>query len=279
MGTDPIQAVEEALIDTSSAIRSAFTVRGSVDRENPSGEQQLRADVRADELLIERLGKIHGIGMYASEERDSTHDVGDGYSVTVDPLDGSSNLESNNPVGTIVGLYDEPLPTGGQSLEAAWFLVYGPLTTMISMRAGDVTEAVIVDRAIKDRGSIRLPEEPTVYGFGGRKPDWPRSFAAFADEIAHELKLRYGGSLVGDVNQVLRYGGMFSYPALESAPRGKLRLQFEAIPMAAIVEAAGGESSNGSESLLSVEPDELHQRTPVHLGNKALIDRLETALS
>ncbi|MFW6153550.1 MAG: class 1 fructose-bisphosphatase, partial [Halobacteriota archaeon] len=86
-------------------------------------------------------------------------------------------------------------------------------------------------------------------------------------------------AMVGDVNQVLTYGGIFSYPALRDAPEGKLRLQFEAIPMAHIIETAGGASSDGSRPLTEIVPDGLHERTPVHLGNEALIDRLELALA
>ena len=110
-------------------------------------------------------------------------------------------------------------------------------------------------------------------------PDWTPEFTEYAREIEQELKLRYGGAMIGDVNQVLTYGGIFAYPALESNPDGKLRLQFEANPIAAIVEAAGGASSDGEQSLLDVDPDDVHGRVPVYLGNEDLIDRLETTLA
>ena len=126
---------------------------------------------------------------------------------------------------------------------------------------------------------VRLPDDPTVYGFGGRVPDWPDDFAGYVDEVEDELKLRYGGAMIADVNQVLTYGGVFAYPALESAPNGKLRLQFEGNPIGHIVETAGGASSDGSQSLLDVEPTELHERVPVHVGNESLVDRLEAALA
>lgn len=279
MGTDPLNEIEAALVDSAATIRSEFTDRGAIDEENPSGEVQLSSDVRADEILLDQFSAIEGIGYYASEEREAIQEIGQGYAVTVDPLDGSSNLGSNNPVGTIVAVFDDTLPAGGNSLVAAWFLLYGPLTTMVGTRGNTVTETVIVDRMVYSERSISLPADPTVYGFGGRLPDWPSAFASFADDIANELKLRYGGAMVADVNQVLTHGGIFAYPALESAVSGKLRLQFEAIPMAAIVEAAGGASSDGQRSLLGIEPDELHQRIPVHLGNTELIDRLERALA
>ena len=278
MERDPVDRLEQAIIESTERIRSAFTNRGVVDDENPSGEQQLAADVAADELLAERFGAIDGIGSYASEERRSVLDIGEGLSVTVDPLDGSSNLGPNNPVGTIVAAYESTLPARGDDLVAAWFVLYGPLTTVVGTRGETVVESVVVDGAVVRERTVSIPSSPTIYGFGGRVPEWPSDFEAVANEIATELKLRYGGAMVADVNQVLTHGGIFAYPALSSAPQGKLRLQFEAIPMAAIVEAAGGASSDGRQSLLQVDPSDLHQRTPVHLGNEPLIDRIESAL-
>ncbi len=275
---DPIDEIGATLIDIAGTIRANLPGRGSAGAENPSGEVQRKGDLQADDLLADSLGNIDGVGSFASEEREAVLDVGDGLSVTVDPLDGSSNLRSNNTVGTIVAAYDAPLPAHGDDLLAAWFVLYGPLTTIVSTRGESVVERVIVDGDVYGERSVTIPSDPTVYGFGGRVPDWPNDFDEFADDITHELKLRYGGAMVADVNQILSHGGIFSYPALKSAPEGKLRVQFEGYPMGAIVEAAGGASSNGSGSLMAVEPTELHQRTPFHVGNAALIERLEAAL-
>ncbi len=260
--------------------------RGTVDEENPSGETQAEADVWADDLLGDRLAGIDGVGQYASEERAEVVDCGadpaDGgaYAVAVDPLDGSSNLKSNNTMGTIFGVYDAALPARGETLVAAGYVLYGPITTMVIATEETVAEYELSggERTIVDR-DVSLPDEPVVYGFGGRVPDWTDDFRAYAREIEDELKLRYGGALIGDVNQVLTYGGTFGYPALESRPEGKLRLQFEGNPIGYVVERAGGRSSNGTRSLLAVEPDALHDRTPVHVGNDELIERLEAALA
>jgi len=286
---DPI-AVAEAVLDAAAAaapeIRAGLPGRRRyLDDENPSGEDVLAADVYADGLLEEVLGDIDGVGTYASEERESTVDTGDGaVSVAVDPLDGSSNLESNNPMGTVIAAYDAPLPASGRDLVAAGFVLYGPVTTMVAgVGAPDETtihEYLVTEEGEReDMGRIDLPEDPTVYGFGGRVPDWPDDFAAYVDEIEDELKLRYGGAMIADVSQVLSYGGVFAYPALESAPDGKLRLQFEGNPVAYLVEGAGGRSSDGARSLLDVEATGIHQRVPVHVGNHELIDRLEATLS
>lgn len=260
--------------------------RGTVDAENPSGETQAVADVWADELLGDRLAGIDGVGQYASEERAAVVDCGtdpattDAYAVAVDPLDGSSNLKSNNAMGTIFGVYDDAVPARGETLVAAGYVLYGPITTMVIATDETVSEYELSggERRLVER-DLTLPDDPVVYGFGGRVPDWPDDFREYAREIERELKLRYGGALIGDVNQVLTYGGTFGYPALESRPEGKLRLQFEGNPIGYVVEQAGGRSSNGDRSLLAVEPDDLHDRTPVHVGNDEFIDRLESALA
>jgi len=277
---DTIEAVRDAVAAATPEIRAGLPGRREeADAENPSGERRLAADEYADELLEARLGAVDGVGAYASEEREGVVDAGEGYSVAVDPLDGSSNLKPNNVMGTIVGVYDAPLPAAGRDLVAAGYVLYGPITTMAFAREGSVTEYLIENGSITTlREDVTLPDEPTVYGFGGRVPDWSADFAAYVDEVESELKLRYGGAMIGDVNQVLTYGGVFAYPALQSSPEGKLRLQFECNPVAYVIESAGGRSSDGTGSILDVDPDGLHQRTPVYLGTESLIDRLESTL-
>ncbi|UPW00174.1 fructose-1,6-bisphosphatase [Halorussus gelatinilyticus] len=276
---DAVAAAFEVVARSAPQIRGGLAGRrGKTDGRNASGETQLAADVWADDLLEERLTAIEGVGQFASEERDDVVDAGDGeYAATVDPLDGSSNLQSNNSMGTILGVYDADLPAPGNRLVAAAYVLYGPITTMVTAREGEVTEYVVENdgsrRAVRE--DVTLPEDPTVYGFGGRVPDWTDRFADYAREIEDELKLRYGGAMIGDVNQVLTYGGVFAYPELQSRPEGKLRLQFEGNPIGYIVESAGGGSSDGETSLLDAEVEELHQRTPVYLGNEALVERLE----
>ncbi|MEF8778410.1 MAG: class 1 fructose-bisphosphatase, partial [Natronomonas sp.] len=204
--TDTIDAVLDVVAETAPDVRGGLAGRRVYDSgANPSGERQLEADVYADELLAERLLDIDAVGGYASEERESVL-TGDGtYYVAVDPLDGSSNLRSNNTMGTIFAVYDEPLPASGAALLASGFVLYGPITTMVTARDGVVTEAVIEDdgsRQVVDP-DVTLPEEPTVYGFGGRVPNWTGAFSAYVERVESELKLRYGGAMIGDVNQVL----------------------------------------------------------------------------
>ncbi|WP_247008977.1 class 1 fructose-bisphosphatase [Halorientalis litorea] len=278
---DAIERVFETVAETAPDIRASLPGRREYETaENPTGDQMLAADRYADELLEERLLAIEGVASYASEEREGVVEgEGGDLHVACDPLDGSSNLKSNNVMGTIVAVYDDPLPASGRALRAAGYVLYGPITSMVTARDGTVAEAVVEDgeRTVVD-DDLTLPADPVVYGFGGRVPDWPDEFAAYAAEIEDELKLRYGGAMIGDVSQVLEYGGIFAYPALDSATNGKLRLQFEGNPIGYIVESAGGRSSDGHQSLLDVTPERLHQRVPVHVGNTELVDRLERAL-
>jgi fructose-1,6-bisphosphatase I len=298
MATDSentIDGIIETVARTAPEIQSGLPDRREKStEENPSGEEQLAADIYADDLLAERLLAIPGVSTYASEERAEVLDAeavgeeanGDETSerlhVGVDPLDGSSNLKPNNTIGTILAVYEAPLPASGQDLRGAAYVLYGPITTMMVARDGDLTEYLLREDGTETlREDVTLPGDPLVYGFGGRVPDWPAEFTEYVRSVESnpEFKLRYGGAMIGDVNQVLTYGGIFAYPALQSAPEGKLRLQFEGNPIAYIIESAGGRSSDGEGSLLAIEPDGLHQRVPVHIGNGELIDRLEAALA
>ncbi|SDJ35456.1 D-fructose 1,6-bisphosphatase [Halovenus aranensis] len=280
--SDTIEAVFDTVAAVAGDVRSVLRSRRSYEAaENPSGEQQLAADVYADERLEEELLDLPAVGSYASEERDGLCEDSGAYHVACDPLDGSSNLQSNNGMGTIVGIYDEQPPAPGDALVAAGYVLYGPITTMVTAVGETVTEFLVEDgtREVLNE-SVTLPAEPVTYGFGGRAPDWPEAFATFVDAVeADRLKLRYGGAMVADVNQVMTYGGIFGYPMLADRPEGKLRLQFEGHPMAYIVEAAGGASSDGVQSLLGKTPTDIHERSPVFVGNDALIDDLESTLA
>ncbi|MFY4813242.1 class 1 fructose-bisphosphatase [Haloarcula sp. AONF1] len=278
--TEAAQTVTE-VIDTIAATtpdvrRAVADYRGQSNSVNPTGDDQLAADLRADELFEQRVLGIDGVASYASEERAAVKTTDGRLHVAMDPLDGSSNLEPNSGMGTIFGIYSEQPPTVGTNLLAAGFVIYGPITSMVVARDGSVREYILEDgdkRVVND--DVTVPEDPTVFGFGGGVDSWTDEFESYAEEVRHELKLRYGGAMVADINQVLTYGGIFSYPALESRPEGKLRVQFEGHPMAYILESAGGRSSDGDQSLLEIEPDGLHERTPLYLGNDDLIDRLE----
>ena len=279
-----VESIFETVAEAADDIQGVLGEQRSYEEgRNPSGERQLAADIYADDLFAERLLALDGVGSYASEERETVKkaDEAGHYHVSCDPLDGSSNLTSNNAMGSIVGVYDRPLPAPGDAVVAAGYVLYGPITTMVTARDGQVREYLVEagDRTVLEE-HLTVPDDPVTYGFGGRIPDWIPAFAEYVEDIeADRLKLRYAGAMVADVNQVLTYGGIFGYPMVEGRPEGKLRLQFEGLPMARVVTAAGGGSTDGSRSLLDASPDRLHERSPVFLGNESLVTRLETALS
>ncbi|MEF8881403.1 MAG: class 1 fructose-bisphosphatase [Halapricum sp.] len=276
-----IDRIERAVRETSHYVkRNLGTHAGTRGETNPSDEIQTGADVWSDNLFYDALAPLDGVGSFTSEERNETIDCGEGYAVAIDPLDGSGNLASNNSVGTIVGVYDGELPTTGRDLVAAMMVLHGPYTTMTVARDDSdvVQEYLLRDSHNERRGVFELPEDYTVVGLAGKPSDRSEDVNSLAKDLERDLKLRYGGATVADLAQVLEYGGLFGYPETAVYPEGKLRIHFEAAPLAYLVEAAGGASSDGRRSLLDVQPGDLHARTPTFLGNRELIDRVEAAL-
>jgi fructose-1,6-bisphosphatase I len=279
------ERVVDAVLDAAPEIRRLQAERrgGAADRENPTGDDVIAADVAADEYLVDRLVDVDGVGAVASEERAEVLDAGEGLSVAVDPLDGSSNLAVNAPTGTILGVYDDELPASGRSLVAAAMVVYGPITTAYAAIEGEgVTEYEIPpdddpDPIVSD-ADVAIPEEPTIYGVGGGDDDWPAPVADLVESLREDLKLRYSGAMAADVSQVFTHGGLFAYPHLLSRPEGKLRYQFEVAPVSFLIEQAGGASTDGTGSLLDRPAGDLHDRSPIYVGTTAAIDRVDAAL-
>lgn len=257
--------------------------RGKTDTKNVFGEIQLVMDKWADEFLIEKFREWGIVRTVASEEQPDLIKVNDKgmFNITLDPLDGSSNIESNNSVGTIVGIYEKDLPVEGEQQLAAMYILYGPVTTLVYAAQNGVHEFLLTSKGfILRKEKIRLPEPGKLYGVGGLRRDWLPAFRKYVEELEGQgYKLRYGGSFVGDFNQVLHYGGIFAYPALTTSPHGKLRLLFESNPMAFIVKQAGGASTDGKHSILEIQPEHIDQRTATYIGNKHLIKKLEKTLS
>ena len=274
--------------------------------ENPSGEIQDPLDFLVNRYMVDRLINTKSVREVASEEEEEIREgIGQPYSVTLDPLDGSSNIVSNNLCGTIVGIYDGPLFSETTEMVCSLYCLYGPSTTLVlALKDGTVNEYVHVarenrlnpsdadekhesggEKALSDffvlsRRDVRIPNEPKIQAIGALRGDWISPVSSFSTHLdSLGLKLRYGGAMVGDVHQVLHYGGIFSYPQTRTNPSGKLRLLFEAIPMSFIMEKAGGKSTNGTRALTSLTVFELHERTPVYLGTPKLIEEFETLYS
>lgn len=275
---EDVKQVILRISDVAKTIRGGFATRqGASDASNVYGEQQAAMDVWADELLISELRDSGLVRYVASEERpdmltfqDSTSDLG----VTIDPLDGSSLIGVNLAVGTIVGIYRGNLLSPGNEMLGAMYILYGPLTTLTySLREG------VHEFALNDRGVFFLQEENItipegkIYAPGALRRDYLPAHRAFIEKLEEEgYKLRYSGSFVADVHQILHKGGVFTYPPFAGNERGKLRLLFEAIPMGFIVSQAGGSASDGRRDLLSIKPEEVTQRVPVYIGGKREIE-------
>lgn len=269
---------------TGEPIRNEFALRrGKSDTKNVFGEEQLVLDKWANEFLRKKLEDTKVVKMLGSEEEPEIIRMRDkaAFSVTIDPLDGSSNIESNNLVGTIVGIYRDDLPIQGRKQVAALYLLFGPITTLVYTIGEGVHEFLYTHRGfLLKKADIKLPKQGKLYGIGGLRKDWTPGMEKFVEWLESEgYKLRYGGSFVGDFNQTLQYGGIFAYPALSGKPEGKLRLLFEANPMSLIVEQAGGASSNGKMSILDIAPESINQRTPLFVGNKDLVKKAEEFLN
>jgi fructose-1,6-bisphosphatase I len=269
--------------DLAATISGELTYRrGKADTKNVFGELQLVADKWADQFIIDELRKSDLVKAVVSEEQPEIVKLSEKglFNITLDPLDGSSNIESNNLIGTIVGIYRDDLPAQGKRQIAAMYMLYGPVTTLVYTAQNGVHEFLHTKKGfvLKDE-NITLPEPGKLYGIGGLRKDWLPSFRKYIEDLEQAgYKLRYGGSFVGDFNQILHYGGLFAYPALTTKPNGKLRLLVESNTMSFIAEQAGGASTNGTCSILEVEPDEITQRVPTYIGNKDLIEKLERIL-
>jgi fructose-1,6-bisphosphatase I len=284
---------ERSLYKLISLIAELSTrVREMIPRElglaggiNPYGEKQLQIDVWSNDLFTKKLLKSGLVKRLASEEMEEVAEAKSGeYSVVLDPLDGSSNLKSNNLLGTIVGVYREkPLPAKGRDLLAAMYFLYGPYHQLVLALQDGVRSFAALGKGSQGTrfvtdGLIRqLPKPPTVYGIGGLREKWTPSVRGFVESLEkRKLSLRYGGSFVGDYNQVLTKGGFFSYPELTDAPEGKYRLQFESNPVGFITEKAGGRASTGTKSILDIEPSSIVQRVPTYLGDQDLVREFES---
>ncbi len=244
--------------------------------ENIYGEEQLALDRSSDEIIKHQLTFSGFVRQYASEEQESIIQVGKGeekYIVTADPLDGSSLVDTNLAIGTIIGIHSESILTGGdKSLVAAMYVTYGPLITMM-YSAGNGTHEFVLNREgeyVLSEENITLKDRGGIYSIGGQRRDWTQQHLEYIRFLEKEgYKLRYSGGFVPDINQILiKRGGIFTYPALKRAPHGKLRLIFELQPMAFLMEQSGGMATDGKHDILSIQPETLDQRCPVYIGSK-----------
>ncbi len=282
-------------------------VLGSAGSENVQGEVQKKLDIIANEVLIEANEWGGHLAAMASEEMDDIYAVphrfpkGE-YLLLFDPLDGSSNIDVNVSIGTIFSVLrkqnDDPqaidpvsaadfLQVGKQQV-AAGYCVYGPQTTLV-LTVGDGVAVFTLDR---EQGSfvltaedIRIPEDTKEFSINmSNMRHWDEPVKRYIDECLQgkegprgkDFNMRWVASMVADVHRIMTRGGVFMYPWDKREPNkpGKLRLMYEANPMAWLIEQAGGAATNGRQRILDIQPTQLHERVSVVLGSKNEVERV-----
>jgi fructose-1,6-bisphosphatase I / sedoheptulose-1,7-bisphosphatase len=267
--------------------------------DNAQGEAQKKLDLLADELFARGVEWSGLVGALASEERDDVHFIeGNGpLALVFDPLDGSNNLDVNLPVGSIFSVLALPdsdrgppavLQPGRRQL-AAGYAIYGP-STQVVITVGRGTHGFTLDREIGNfvltHPDIRVPEQGSDYLINAsNRRFWEPPIGRYVDECkagsegprGRDFNTRWVASMVADVHRVLLRGGIYLYPRdqKEANREGRLRLLYEANPMAMIIEQAGGAASTGRGRILDVQPERIHQRVPVILGSRAEVERVE----
>jgi fructose-1,6-bisphosphatase I len=287
-----------------SKIRSAGLgdVIGAVGNVNVQGEVQQKLDVYANRALLHCLGLRDSVVALISEEDeqpvvfDRSGDTGK-YIIVFDPLDGSSNIDVNVNVGTIFSIYRRPpgpvtnvkatLLQPGSKQVAAGYVVYGPSTILVYTTGQGVYGFTLdpnIGAFVLSHEKMRMPSQGSYYSVNeANASGFPEPYQQYLNslrgkELGKTYSSRYIGSLVADFHRTLLKGGVFLYPPTEAQPEGKLRLMYEANPLAFIAEQAGGIAISGSQRVLDIMPEGIHQRTPFIVGSPKEVQALQKLL-
>jgi fructose-1,6-bisphosphatase I len=271
------------------------------ESENIQGEIQKKLDIIANDVLIEANEWGGHLAAMASEEMEGIHVVPNRYPqgeylLLFDPLDGSSNIDVNVSIGTIFSVLKKPEGVGvseqdflqpGAKQVAAGYCIYGPQTTLV-LTVGDGVAMFTLDREqgsfVLTQRNLTIPEDTKEFAINmSNMRHWDEPVKRYIDEClagktgprGKDFNMRWIASMVADVHRILTRGGVFLYPWDKREPEkaGKLRLMYEANPMGWIVEQAGGAASTGTQRILDIEPNQLHQRVSVILGSKNEVER------
>ena len=292
---DLLLAISQACVGLSQLVAQGplIGLLGSAGTGNVQGEVQQKLDVLANDALISRLSACSTLAGIASEEMELPITVGSGrgdYLILFDPLDGSSNIDVNVSIGTIFSILKKPNPSrplepndflqAGSQQVAAGYVVYGPQTTLV-MSLGVGVDLFTLDPLRGDfiliKQGISIPQATKEFAINmSNLRHWAKPVQRYIEECLagttgvrkKDFNMRWIASMVADVHRVLMRGGVFMYPWDQREPNkpGKLRLMYEANPMAFLVEQAGGQAINGTQRILDIEPTALHQRVSVMLG-------------
>ena len=278
-------------------------VLGSAGSENVQGEVQKKLDIIANEVMIEANEWGGHLAAMASEEMNNIYLIPNRYPrgeylLLIDPLDGSSNIDVNVSIGTIFSVLR--MPEGDRGVEendflqpgkcqvAAGYCVYGPQTTLV-LTVGDGVAMFTLDREmgsfVLTQDAVQIPADTREFAINmSNMRHWDAPVKRYIDEClagkdgprAKDFNMRWVASMVADVHRIMTRGGIFMYPWDKREPNkpGKLRLMYEANPMAWLIEQAGGAATNGRERIMDVQPTQLHERVSVILGSKNEVDRV-----
>ena len=271
---------------------------------NIQGEIQQKLDVFADDIIFRICDHTGRLCLMASEEREEIIPIPEPYKLgsyvlVYDPLDGSSNIDVNVSIGTVFGIYRcidwdlrgrvEDVLQPPRKLIAAGYVLFGS-STLLVYTTGQGVHGFTLDPDLGEfllsHEDMRFPEAPTYYSVNHAYYDrWEPNVQKYMQwlqsgdhNVNRNLSSRYIGSLVADFHRNLLRGGVFCYPAEKDKPRGKIRLLYEAGPLAYIAEQAGGYASDGYQSIMDLEPQSLHERTPFYIGNRSLVQQVERFL-
>jgi len=274
-------------------------ILGLTGRLNIQGEEVAKLDHYANTAIVRMTEFTGRLAVLASEESADIISIPEEYPtgryvLLFDPLDGSSNIDYAVSIGTIFAILRRKSADGtrgtlqdclqrGRDIVAAGYILYGPSTMMV-YSAGQGVHGFTLDQSVGEflltHPNIKIPKKPKFYSVNqGYERYWSREIQEYTNFLqTQNLSLRYIGSLVSDFHRNLLGGGVFYYPADSrdpKLPRGKLRLLYEAAPLGFLAEQAGGAASDGTRPILDIEPTRLHQRTPLFLGNKDLVELAE----
>ncbi|MCA9934720.1 MAG: class 1 fructose-bisphosphatase [Ardenticatenaceae bacterium] len=280
-------------------------ILGQAGNTNVQGEAQQKLDVFADRIIFQLCDHPGRVCVMASEEQETVLHIPDqyekgAYALVYDPLDGSSNIDVNVSIGTIFGIYrykdwdlrgrKEDVLQPARDLVAAGYVLYGSSTMMV-YSTGQGVHGFTLDPEIGEfllsHENMRLPDPPAYYSINSAYYNrWSKDVQSYvqwlqgridppAPEPSPTLSSRYIGSLVADFHRNLLRGGIYAYPAEIGKPNGKIRLLYEAGPLAYLIDQAGGYASTGYVDILDITPDELHQRVPIYIGNRVLVEQAE----
>ena len=266
---------------------------GVTGTTNVQGEVVKKLDIFADDVMIQRLSEPGRVAVIGSEELDEAvvlkNNPDAHYIVNMDPLDGSSNIDANVSIGTIFSILEvDPKRSGqtqclqaGTRQVAAGYVIYGSSTMFVYTTRGGKVNGFTLDPSVGEyfccHRDIKIPEQGKIYSANeGNYLKWQEGVKRYLKYIQaiepddnRPLTSRYIGSLVADFHRNLLYGGIFMYPSDYKHPNGKLRLLYEANPLALVVENAGGMATNGVTPILEIEPNDLHQRVPLFIGSRS----------